>query len=50
MEERKTAAAATTTEILTDDAKVQIIPESAKDSKVNPQNTNRISITTKVSN
>lgn len=44
MEERKTAAAATTTEILTDDAKVQINPEWAKDSKVNPQNTNRISM------
>ena len=44
MEERKTAAAATTTEILTDDAKVQINPDMAKDSKVNPQNTNRISM------
>ena len=44
MEERKTAAAETTTAKLTGDAKVQINPESAKDSKVNPQNTNRISM------
>ena len=43
MEERKTAAAETTTAI-TDDAKVLRNPESAKDSKVNPQSTNRISM------
>ena len=43
MEERKTAAAETTTES-TDDAKVQRNPESAKSSKVNPQNESKISM------
>ena len=44
MEERKTAAAETTTDVLTDDAKVLRNSESAKESKVNPQSTNRISM------
>lgn len=43
MEERKTAAAETTTES-TDDAKVLRNPESAKSSKVNPKSTNKISM------
>lgn len=44
MEERKTAAAETTTANLTDDAKVLRNPELAKDSMVNLQSTNRISM------
>ena len=44
MEERKTAAAETTTDVLTDDAKVLRNSESAKESKVNPQSTNKISM------
>ena len=44
MEERKTAAAEATTAKPTDDAKVLRNTESAKNSKVNPQNTNRISM------
>ena len=43
MEERKTAAAETTTES-TDDAKVLRNPESAKSSKLNPQNESKISM------
>ena len=44
MEERKTAAAETTTDVLTDDAKVLRNSESAKESKVNPKSTNKISM------
>lgn len=44
MEERKTAAAETTTAKLTGDAKVQRNPDIAKDSKVNPETANRISM------
>ncbi len=44
MEERKTAAAETTTDVLTDDAKVQTIPESAIESIGNSQSANRISL------
>ena len=44
MEERKTAAEETTTDVLTDDAKVQTIPESAIESIGNSQSANRISL------
>lgn len=44
MEERKTAAAETTTDVLTDDAKVLRNSESAKESKVNSKSTNKISM------
>lgn len=44
MEKEKTATTATATVSNPDDAKVQINPESSKDSIVNQQNTNRISM------
>lgn len=44
MEKEKTATAETVTASKTDDAKVQNIPESAKDSKVNPQCESKISM------